>query len=1352
VATVLVVLLLAPPALADVVRAEAYGWFKYGTQVTREGYVWYPYTGYFVDQDPATPNTQILIANSKPVTHIQFYAPRYYSIAGYPTCFIYNSAYGTLPASSVPRLVTVSLRVGTIRATGANNDERIADAARRFQAGYFVFYYTDGTTSVVRNDLGGLDPAQAEVFGDTSECNFTDDPINTSSGNLTDRLVDLAIPGKGPALTFTRTYNSQSASSWGLLGRGWRCEYQVALEFPSATEVACIAADGRREVFVAAGGGSYTSPAGVTDSLVENGDGSFTLTHLDQSRLEFDSAGRLVNTADRYGNTTTLEYDLVEVQASPLTVLTGVTGAGGRSLSFTYDADYAYLAGVQDSAGRTVSFDYDTGGNLVSVTDPNGRTTTYAYDADHHLLSTQEPGSANPLITNIYTEGKVTSQIDALGNETSLAYDTEDQETTVTDARGNVSVDAWDAGYRITSHTDPLGHSTSVVYNTAGLPASITDQNGHVTAYQYDSLGNPTSTVDPLGRETTAAYDTANGNPLWSEDAAGRRTTYLWDPTGIFLNSVVSPVGTTSFTYNPDGSLATMTDDNSHIWSYAYSAAGDLTSATDPLGEQITYEYDGAGRRTALVDANGSRTEYVFDPVGQLTTVKNALAQTDPLNRHQVDIVYDANGNQTQVTDANGNVSSFAYDDMSLLTTATDALGGQASYTYDPSYNLTAVRDPNGHTTVYGYDPNNRLSGITDPLGRLTGFTYDPAGNLTGVAYPNGNQVSYAYTAADQLAQVSYGGAPATWLFTYNVTGTLAQVAKDDGRTWSFSHDAADRLLTATDRNNPALGPFSVAYAYDGVGNLTGLTLGSLSPLAYSYNARNELVSLTGPGGATAFTYDDAGRLTQIATPGASTRSFSYDAVGNITGVTNLTAGGSQAFAYSHDANGNVVAANTESYTYDALNRLTGWTHYEGLPVVTTYTYDAAGNLLQEQEDRSGTITIRSFGYNAANEITNDGFTYDANGNLTSDGVRTFAYDAEDRLVQVQAGGQTLACMTYDHEGRRASLTTATGTTYFHYDGSLLAAESDASGAITATYAYDDAGLLISMTRGGSTYFYQTNAHGDVVSLTDTTGAVVNTYAYDPWGLPLSSSETVENPFRYASYYYDSSTELYYLLNRYYDPDLKRFLTLDPVGGLLARPESFNLYVYCENNPLAYTDSSGLFIDTLFDLGCFGGDVYQSIKGGRKNLGENLLYAGIDLGCLLIPGVTGGGDIVRGFQGFGRYFDNYNDLINGLEAATKGARPRNFRSALAHHSGGAVPGSHAHHVFPRKFADKFAGKIDLSDPAYGEWWKAQDHLKNAYGYNKRWEGWLQDHPDASPEEILQFGRELMTSYGFTPRF
>ena len=114
------------------------------------------------------------------------------------------------------------------------------------------------------------------------------------------------------------------------------------------------------------------------------------------------------------------------------------------------------------------------------------------------------------------------------------------------------------------------------------------------------------------------------------------------------------------------------------------------------------------------------------------------------------------------------------------------------------------------------------------------------------------------------------------------------------------------------------------------------------------------------------------------------------------------------------------------------------------------------------------------------------------------------------------------------------------------------------------------------MTRGGETYYYQTNAHGDVVSLTDSTGAVVNTYSYDPWGVLLSANETVTNPLRYCGYYYDSSTGLYYPWHRYYDPQLRRFLTPDLVFGSIYDPACLNWYMYAFDNPTAFADPSGL--------------------------------------------------------------------------------------------------------------------------------------------------------------------------------
>jgi len=211
----------------------------------------------------------------------------------------------------------------------------------------------------------------------------------------------------------------------------------------------------------------------------------------------------------------------------------------------------------------------------------------------------------------------------------------------------------------------------------------------------------------------------------------------------------------------------------------------------------------------------------------------------------------------------------------------------------------------------------------------------------------------------------------------------------------------------------------------------------------------------------------------------------------------------------------------------------------------------------------------KNFTYNAANQITNTGFAYDDNGNLTSDGTYTCLYDGENRLKEVKQGTTTIATYTYDYMGRRTSKTVSGQTTYFHYDGWNVVAETDASGTTTATYAYD---------------FYQYNDHGDVVSLTNSAGQIVNTYNYDPWGKVLSANVTVENPYRYAGYRYDTETRLYHLQHRHYDPSKYCFLIKDPSIGDIRTPLTLNPYSYCTDDPINKIDPDGLWRrDVHFD-------------------------------------------------------------------------------------------------------------------------------------------------------------------------
>lgn len=95
-------------------------------------------------------------------------------------------------------------------------------------------------------------------------------------------------------------------------------------------------------------------------------------------------------------------------------------------------------------------------------------------------------------------------------------------------------------------------------------------------------------------------------------------------------------------------------------------------------------------------------------------------------------------------------------------------------------------------------------------------------------------------------------------------------------------------------------------------------------------------------------------------------------------------------------------------------------------------------------------------------------------------------------------------------------------------------------------------------------------------------------YAYDAWGnhavLDANGNDISDdltnignlNPFRYRGYFYDTETELYYLQTRYYDPEVGRFIMIDSVEYL--DPESINglnLYAYCGNNPVMFTDPNG---------------------------------------------------------------------------------------------------------------------------------------------------------------------------------
>ena len=185
----------------------------------------------------------------------------------------------------------------------------------------------------------------------------------------------------------------------------------------------------------------------------------------------------------------------------------------------------------------------------------------------------------------------------------------------------------------------------------------------------------------------------------------------------------------------------------------------------------------------------------------------------------------------------------------------------------------------------------------------------------------------------------------------------------------------------------------------------------------------------------------------------------------------------------------------------------------------------------------------------------------------------------EGRQLKSAGKNGTNLSFTYDSEGIRTSKTVGSTTTKYLLNGTQILAQT--TNGKTLCFFYDQQGNRVGMADSSNHfYYYIYNVQGDVIALADaSTGKLVVTYTYDAWGKLMELKDTTansvgtQNPFRYRGYYYDTETSLYYLQTRYYDPDTGRFISAD--GQLNEGVLGYNMFAYCENNPVNNFDSNG---------------------------------------------------------------------------------------------------------------------------------------------------------------------------------
>ncbi len=201
----------------------------------------------------------------------------------------------------------------------------------------------------------------------------------------------------------------------------------------------------------------------------------------------------------------------------------------------------------------------------------------------------------------------------------------------------------------------------------------------------------------------------------------------------------------------------------------------------------------------------------------------------------------------------------------------------------------------------------------------------------------------------------------------------------------------------------------------------------------------------------------------------------------------------------------------------------------------------------------------------------------DAIGNPTSyyNGTSwTMGWDNGRNLVSASGGGKSIT-YGYNLSGIRTSKTVGGVThNYLYASGKLL---RETYGSNTLDFFYDADGRPYALKYNGTVYYYITNLQGDVIQLVNASDTVVATYDYDPYGKVISATGTMAdiNPLRYRGYYYDSDQGMYYLQSRYYDPTICRFINADSYASTGQGIIGHNMFAYCGNNPICYTDYTG---------------------------------------------------------------------------------------------------------------------------------------------------------------------------------
>jgi|GEM_PF-420901 len=745
------------------------------------------------------------------------------------------------------------------------------------------------------------------------------------------------------------------------------------------------------------------------------------------------------------------------------------------------------------------------------------------------------------------------------------------------DTNGNIS----QTQRNVSSNGTRVLRTTSYTnYNSAGLPQNISYPDGSTDTIQYDSAYHAhitTHTSGSLTQITTATYD-ALQHLQWSQDSDGFITNYIYDNLGRLAQKTAPNGNYETYAYFPNnvihqvkqigsnGTTISMQDKeldgNGRVrrtqngWAggqtvdLVYDNNGNVKNTTTALGIVNQWTYDSLNRVATHIDGNNytdtkdfddadnNKTESAANTAGSSRLFKNQnlLRQEQNSDFGEKDYAYDLDNNPTGITHVDRQCAFNSIDEMNrpVNNTCSSTASNYSSLAYNDSYvydqsaygNLDHVtaNTADGVNTDYGYDTLHRVTSKSQhnttpqawgyPSSTLTnGYTYSTAGRLQTFTYPSGNKVTFGYdNTSGMLARIQWGTTYILQNITYDGADRLSNFTWGNGGTWQQWLNDQNLVQKIVNTGSGGNQVFQETYdVYDNDGNLKQKTKNSTDIFTYGYDNNYQLTS---------------------------------------EGFTNAPAGGTTySTSYTYDNNGNrktVSSTNpligSATYTYVTNNHLATWSK-NGVSMPFSYTnqgemnqtysgpasYDYAGRRREEgQNPNYPQYTFEHFDYNHKHERT-----FRGGSNID----RQYAYDESSHLI----------------------------------------GEYDASGNVIVEYVWMGDRPVAAVYPGNRIVYITTDYLGKPRQGMDAqTGQQVWYWNPDAFGVQQPTDVTLTNGvvinLRFPGQYFDVQSGLYYNLNRFYSPELGRYMEPDPTG----LKAGLNPYAYAGNNPVMNTDPTGL--------------------------------------------------------------------------------------------------------------------------------------------------------------------------------